>query len=149
MKSTRIYKENYLKQIGFRPVLDICLVLFFAFSIVLQQSSSFSIARAVQKKEGKNLIALTAGRNAHNFNQPFQIPFEPGSKPGEQENDDEREPENDYHNDCVNPFLKTTYEYAFTATVCVHKIIAFTSAIEKRSNVSLIILHHSWKSFLV
>lgn len=129
-----------------KAVLKYCLLTLLALSFF---SQSFAL---VNNYGGKNLL-YTHGAvlsSAGAFNNPhFPFPFKAESLAEEPEVLDEMgaDDDSDFEFAALLQYLLSTYK--FDSVTGQNLFAQLTQSIQNRPTVSLFVLHHSWKSFLI
>jgi hypothetical protein len=140
--------RQYKRPFSIGSVLNYCLIFLIAFSAIARPSVAFSASVAEIKSAGHNSFIVTSDKDSH-ASFPFTQPVTSESTDNETESGDENESEDDINNPCNHLFWKSQVEYKFNAQANNSTFSQLKATAHNRSTVSLFILHHSWKSFLI
>lgn len=145
-------KGNHLKNKAQRFRLDVVsncfLAFFFSFFFVFAQASDFANADFENRESEKSSTSVQGHHLIADHHQPVHIPVNSVPLPPEPESKNERET-NDHSGDDTDKILASLSlqeRLNLTSGKCL--LLHLVNSCENRKEVSLIILHHSWKSFL-
>ena len=131
-----------------KGVLGWCFAVFFSFFFLLTQISQFANCQIEEWETGGNSTVLSNASFVAGDHQPGRLPLGTGQSPVEPKSADESE-YNDFDDDSDNLNSNQFPEKKFILNSVKCLLSNLLHSIENRSKVSLIILHHSWKSFLI
>lgn len=117
-----------------------CFAVIFSLSLVGEYSLSLFLSHHKAPAAAGKQIALSTPAD----NSDFPLEFPKGTEPDQLEMPEDG-PEAQSHDVCV---LSAVLEGTLHFSTQKSSFLNFTSYIENREPVSLIVLHHSWKSFL-
>jgi len=147
-KSTYIQSKNKRKPLLY-AAFNCFTAALFLFLIIWGQSAALA-----HTPKYKNVVQLTAnilsGDNTISSTPiPFHLPTEPATLIEESEVNDSDETQQDSNHDINNILFTPSVKIGIAALSEKNQLPLSTLAVHKRSAVSLFILYHSWKSFLI
>jgi CRISPR/Cas system-associated endonuclease/helicase Cas3 len=140
MKNNNQNKKDFaLRSLALGALLSAYFLVLFSHFI---QESKFSL---LNDTEGKKSVSFVSANDfLSDIHYTLHLPFE-GDSPEEQENESDKTLDEDFHNFYSSSiFVLKANE---TSGKCLFSLLNF--AAHNRSKISLFILYHSWKSFLV
>lgn len=129
--------------------------LFLFFCLITQSAFTWSINPSVDTDDTDEYVLSNDYRlNPHNdcrycafLGSPFQSPEESNPKPSEpNEKEDINENQNDVEWDGFSFNIDGNFDFVFKCSR--DSLVQFEQKVLKRTKISLVVLYHSWKSFL-
>lgn len=145
MKSNRHFiKDSVQNPIFVGASLAVCFLMLL-FSPLVIQGSSFN---KDSKDSNQQITYLSASDILSDIHYFLHLPFE-GDSPEEQENESENESNKTLDEDSEHFTVNTAFfsKLGYNLEKTIFSQLNLTN--HNRSRISLIILHHSWKSFLI
>ena len=140
----KVYKQGYLL---LETALNYSLFALFVFFFVWVQPSALASTTGESIITHKHSIYHSSQNLFYSLNNPFYSHFEPAATDNETEDDDENERSFDEENTLIE---KDSYESPFNICSSLrNQFLQLKQSLQNRSTVSLFILQHSWKSFLI
>ncbi len=119
-------------------------LILFSISMLGQYAYAFSLSSDYCNENVKNGIQFTAPDSHQKLANPFDFPL--FSEPDTEDSETESGSGNDYELDVL--FIRSTNVESYLNGARKSASSSFISLILNRRTVSLIVLHHSWKSDL-
>jgi len=130
--------------INYKSILSYSLVVFLSLFYVWSLYS----ANTNNSKQGSNdifVIHLTENATVSYYN-PYHLPFK---KSSESEAPTENESKDNFDEDVDQLIEKQSCKDKLFSSFEDHTLFQLKQSLENRTTVSLLILYHSWKSFLI
>lgn len=142
-------KKNHRPWFWLDTALGYCFIALFSFVSVLEQTSDFASVPVDGASEVQGHTFLLSNDDLlARFDHPIDLPLESNPTPKGSETPDENE-STDSFDDTPDKLFSGSHDTKLSLHSGDALLSQLQLSIESRSKVSLIILHHSWKSFLI
>jgi hypothetical protein len=145
-------RQMNLKKTKSQRVWDVLagsfLAVFFSFFFVFAQASELVTSASDDCESTEGTVSQQGTHLFADHNAPLHLPLGSLPVPPESESKDERETSGQADDEAgrVSESLSLKQRFDLTSDKCL--LLHLLNSGENRKQVSLIILHHSWKSFL-
>ncbi|MBQ19462.1 MAG: hypothetical protein CMD31_01780 [Flavobacteriales bacterium] len=130
--------------INYKSILSYSLVVFLSLFYVW---SLYSANTSNSKQESNDVFVIHLTENATvSYYNPYHLPFK---KSSESEAPTENETEDNFDEDVDHLIEKRSCKNQFFSAFKEQTLFQLKQSLENRTTVSLLILYHSWKSFLI
>lgn len=130
--------------INYKSILSYSLVVFLSLFYVWSLYSA-NTSNSKQKSNDVSVIHLTEDATVSYYN-PYHLPFK---KSSESETPTENETEDNFDEDVDHLIEQHSCKDKLFPSFDDHILFQLKQSLENRTTLSLLILYHSWKSFLI
>lgn len=147
LKGISVYIQNRLL---LERIRTYCFFLFFSFFFIFFQPFTSASSPAQERVNKGDKTSYYSGDLFNSSHLPLYFPFAAGQTPNQPEDPDEDELKDTLDDDWNPWILKHSFKNYFNIFSTLRsRFLNISQCLQNRSAISLFILYHSWKSYLL